>query len=62
VIVLLVNLEVLGELVYPLGGGSVLELGRTGVGLVRTVIFDNSCFLLFCDHFLISFLLSMPAG
>ena len=53
VVVLLVDLQVLGELVDALGKDSDLNLGRTGVVCMGLVGFDYSSLLLFGDHFLI---------
>ena len=50
VIVLVVALEVLGEVSYSLGKDSDLNLGRTCVTLVSCVLFNN-CLLFCCCHF-----------
>ena len=47
VMILLVNLQMLGEVIDPLGEDSDLNLGRTGVGVVSSVSFDNSCLFVF---------------
>ena len=47
VMVLLVDLEVLGKVVDPLGEDSDLYLRGSGVGLMSSVSFDNSSFLVF---------------
>ena len=47
VMILLVDLDVLGKLVDPLGEDSDLYLGRARVLIVLTVSFDNCCFFFF---------------
>ena len=49
-IVLVVALEMLGEVSYSVGKDSDLNLGRTCVTLVSCVLFDN-CLLFCCCHF-----------
>ena len=49
-VVLLVDLEVFGELVDALGENGDLNLRRTGVGLMGAVCLDNCLFLFVCDH------------
>ncbi len=50
VIVLVVALEMLGEVSYSVGKDSDLNLGRTCVALMSCVLFDN-CLLFLCCHF-----------
>ena len=50
VVVLLVHLQVLGELIDPLGEDSDLHLGGAGIALVGLVVLDNSCFLVLGNH------------
>ena len=50
VVVLLVHLQVLGELVDALGEDGDLDLRRTGVGLVGLVVDDDSSLLVLGDH------------
>ena len=50
VIVLLVHLQVLGELVNALGEDGDLHLRRAGVALVGLVVFDDGCFLILGNH------------
>ena len=44
VMVLLVHLQVLGQVVDPLGEDGDLDLGRTGVPLMRRIFLDNRGF------------------
>ena len=50
VVVLLVDLQVFGELVDALGEDSHLDFGRTGVGGVGAVVFDDRGLLIFEHH------------
>ena len=50
VVVVDVDLQVLGELVDPLGEDSDLDLGGTGVALVGAVGLDDRGLLLFLHH------------
>ena len=47
VVILLVNLDVFGQFVDPLGEDSDLYFRRTGILLVQTVSLDNCCFFFF---------------
>ena len=47
VVILLVNLDVLGKLVYPLGEDSDMYLWRTRVVLVEAVRIDKRCLFFF---------------
>jgi hypothetical protein len=60
VFVLFVNLEVLGELLDPLGEYRDLYLGRSCVGVVSAVVFDYQIFLLFSDHCFLCPFFSFP--
>ena len=50
VVVLLVDLQVLGELVDAGGENGDLHLGRTGVGLMDAVGLDNGRLFVLADH------------
>ena len=46
----MMDLQVLGEVGDALGKNGDLYLGRTGVGLMQTVLFDDCGFLFFLQH------------
>lgn len=50
-VVVLVLLQMLGELSDALGQDSDLYFRRTGIGLMHAVCFNNCCLLFFADHF-----------
>ena len=50
VVVLLVNLQMLGQLVDPGSQNGDLHFGRTGVGLVQAVGFDHFGLFVFENH------------
>ena len=50
VLVFLVDFEMFGELFDALREDGDLYFRRAGVRFVGTIVFDNSVFLLFCDH------------
>ena len=56
VVVLLVHLQVLGELIDPLGEDRDLHLGGAGIALVGLVVLDNSGFLVLGNHDFLLFL------
>ena len=49
--VLVMLLEMLGEVVDSLGENSDLNLRRTGVALVSSILFHNSLFFCLCHFF-----------
>ncbi len=51
VVVLVVDLEVLGESVDAMCEDRDLYLGRTGITLVHLVLLDDSLLFVFSDHF-----------
>ena len=55
VVILLVYLQVLGQVGDPSCQDSDLYLGRTCIGLMISVSFDNSGFFVFSQHFLYLF-------
>lgn len=59
--ILLMDLQVLGEVSNSLGENGDLYLGRTSVLLVQSVCFDYSCFFFFQQHVLVSPLFKIGA-
>ena len=51
VVILLVVLQMLGELLNPCGKESYLYFGGTGIFRILTELGNDCCLLLFTDHF-----------